>query len=98
MLVYHHVQEVAASTWTVTHNLDLTAAAVDVVVNVNGTEQVIFPSKVTKPDSNTIVIEFSSDRAGKAEIRGSTGLAVNYAGFVQPVEREIDYTHSPQTV
>lgn len=94
MLLYQHNQESASSTWTIAHNLDLTAAAVDVYVDVNGTMTYILPANVTKT-ANQIIVEFSTPQVGFALIRGSTGMYIDYTGFVQPVERPIDYTHSP---
>lgn len=95
MLLYQHNQESASSTWTIAHNLDLTAAAIDVYVDVSGTMTQILPANVTKT-ANQIVVEFSSAQVGYAIIRGSTGVFVDYAEYVPTVENAVDYTHTSE--
>lgn len=95
MIIYRHTQDTPASTWTIDHNQDFTACSVEVYVDVAGTPKVILPATVTKVTSNQIVISFSDPQQGFAELKGTTGEVVDYTNFVQPVERTIDYTHTP---
>lgn len=97
MLAYQYNQVTPATTWTITHNMDLTGCSVEVLIDVEGLYEPILPVSITKT-ANEVVLTFSTARAGIAQIRGSTGQYVDYAGFIQPIERAIDYTHSPDVV
>lgn len=93
MLRYVHEQTVASTTWTVAHNLGLESCAVEVLSD----NRPILPASVVK-SKNTVTITFSGPRSGRVIVSGSNGVVVDYAGFVQPVAREIDYTHSPTVI
>lgn len=95
MQTYIHTQSVASATWTIDHNLDLTSLMIETFLG-DGTAGPILPLKITKTTSNQVVVIFSTARAGIARILGSSGVFVDYSNFVAPVERAIDYTHSPQ--
>lgn len=93
MLTYTHTQASASAIWTIDHNLDLTSLSID--VRVTGSNEPFLPAKITKTSANQVVIVFTVARSGTAFLKGSTGAYINYTGFVAPVERAIDYTHSP---
>ena len=69
--IYHHVQTVAQSTWTINHNLG-TKPTHDINVFDQGTQQKIYPRKVHHVNDNTLLIEFSSPRTGSARLTGVT--------------------------
>lgn len=94
MLAYQHTQETASTTWTITHNMNLAGCSVEILIENGGLFEPMFPASVTKT-VNEVVVTFSTPRQGRAVVRGSSGVVVDYAGFVQPIERAIDYTHSP---
>lgn len=96
MLTHTHHQTVASAIWTIDHNLDLTSLMIETFIDVGGKPSPILPSKITKTSSNQVVIVFSTARAGTAHLVGSSGVFVDYSNYTPPVEREIDYTFSPQ--
>ncbi len=60
---YTHIQSVAASTWTVTHNLN-TVRTPDVVLD-SATDEIVYTS-VEVIDLNTLALTFDSPMTGKA--------------------------------
>lgn len=96
MLTHTHIQNTPAAIWTIDHNLDLRSLAIEVFIDQNGKPTPIIPSKITKTSSNQVVIIFSTARAGKARLIGSSGVIVDYTNYTAPIEREIDYTYSSQ--
>lgn len=93
MLTFTHKQDTASAIWTIDHNMNLTSVMIEVF---NATNTPILPSKITKTSANQIVIVFSAARTGSVRLVGSTGVFVDYTGFVAPKQSAIDYTHSPQ--
>ncbi len=63
-----HDQTVAATVWTVVHNLSTTAPSIDVYINTGSGLQKIFPEDITVVDANTLKITFSSARTGTASV------------------------------
>jgi hypothetical protein len=68
VLSYAHTQTIASDTWTIVHNFNKTALAVDGMVNINGQLETAVPADVLFPDANTVVIKWSVPRTGKARI------------------------------
>lgn len=68
VLSYAHTQSIASDTWTIVHNFNKPAVAVDGMVNVNGQLETAIPQDVQCPDNNTVVIKWSVPRTGKARI------------------------------
>lgn len=64
---HEHVQDVAASTWTVNHNLGL-YPIVDIFIDYEGEKHKILPLSVQYTDLNTCTITFSSPRTGFATV------------------------------
>ena len=74
--IYRHTQAVASATWTITHNLGGNGSTgipiVDCYVTDNGHPSKIIPASVTIPlvnnlsDKNSVVVTFSTPRAGEA--------------------------------
>lgn len=68
--IYRHTQSVASTTWTIVHNLGGNGGqgvpAVDVLVPINGVDTKIMPDQITKTDSNTVTVTFSTARTGTA--------------------------------
>lgn len=64
---HNHVQSVAATTWTITHGLSCNPNVSAKVMN-NGALTGIIPKDIRYPDINTVVIEFSTPRAGEARL------------------------------
>lgn len=95
MLTYNHIQTVPSAIWTINHNLDLSSLMIEVLIDQSGKLTQTIPSKITKTSSNQIVIVFSTARAGRARLIGSSGAFVDYTNFAPPIERQIDYTFSP---
>lgn len=72
MDVYNHTQSSPNSTWTVTHNLNTDAVAVDVFIDYLGNLEKILPLDIVVTDSNTLTITFTTSQTGKARIIGTT--------------------------
>lgn len=62
---YKHLQESAATVWTVQHNL-MSYPITDVYVSKDDFVQKIMPQNVTYVDKNTCTIEFSEALTGFA--------------------------------
>lgn len=70
MAEYNHTQAVSASTWTITHSLDVSEVAVDVMVDDGGELVKVFPTSVTHTDNDTLTVVFPSTQSGSARILG----------------------------
>lgn len=64
-----HTQEEASAEWTIVHNLGTLAPAVDVFININGTQSKIIPAAVEVTDNRTVTVRFTSPRSGFAAVR-----------------------------
>lgn len=62
-----HVQDVAASVWTVIHNLGREVIS-DVTIDIDGISHKILPYDVVNIDNNTLEITFTSPRTGKVRV------------------------------
>lgn len=69
MTTYIHEQQVASSTWTVNHDLGC-KPVVEVLVDVDGVRQKIFPLKVKHTSDTVMQITFVSPRTGVARLVG----------------------------
>lgn len=65
---YIHTQTTAASTWTITHNLNSTEVNIDVIVDNAGTREKILPQDITIVDANTVSVAFSTALTGSARV------------------------------
>ena len=65
---YDHVQTTASATWTITHNLNSAAVAIDVYIDNAGTKEKIIPVETKHVSNNTIEVTFSSIQTGNARI------------------------------
>ena len=72
MDAYNHIQSSGSATWTVTHNLNTDAVAVDVFIDYGGNLTKVLPLDVVATDVNTLTITFSSSQTGKARVIGTT--------------------------
>lgn len=64
---HSHKQEVAATKWTVTHNLGRDVVN-DVNINVDGVLTKILPLNVEHPDANTLEVYFSQPQTGTVRV------------------------------
>jgi hypothetical protein len=68
---YNHTQSVAATVWTIVHDLNTSLISIDTNIVYNGNSTVIIPSDVVIIDNNTVAVHFSMAYTGKARIVGS---------------------------
>jgi hypothetical protein len=68
MSEFNHTQSVASTSWTITHNLNVPAVAIDVMVDNGGSLKVAHPLTVEHTNDNTITITFSASNTGRARI------------------------------
>ena len=66
---HNHEQDVAATTWTIVHNLGTYAPVIDVYIDINGSRSKILPKEVNVIDNTTVQVVFSEARAGSAAVR-----------------------------
>lgn len=73
---YVHDQDIAATTWTVSHNLDANYPVVQ-IYDENG-DMVAFPESVEIIDTNTVEVTFLGEMTGKAVVmHGETDTFLN---------------------
>lgn len=65
---YTHTQNTAASTWTVTHNLNTLQPLIDTFIVVDGAWQTVLPDYILYPDANTVTIHWTTAYAGSARL------------------------------
>lgn len=63
---YQFDQTTPSTTWTINHNLNLLAPVVDCWVLNMGAMTKIIPFSVQSVDENTVLVTFTSPRAGRA--------------------------------
>jgi len=68
MADYNFTQAVAATTWTITHNMNAAGVAIDVIIDNLGTLEKAFPSSTVETDSNTVTISFPTAQSGFARL------------------------------
>ena len=70
--IYRHIQDTAASVWTVQHNLAGNGSEgipiIDVFITENGVLNKIIPGTTTIVDRNTVTIQFAQARSGEAVV------------------------------
>ena len=66
---YTHEQASASTTWTIVHNLGTNAPSYHCYIDVGGTPTQIIPNSATVTDENTLVLTFTTARAGTARVR-----------------------------
>jgi 3-oxoacyl-ACP reductase-like protein len=66
-VAHQHIQDTAAATWVIVHNLGI-YPAIDVFVDYDGETQKIIPDSVEYTDSNTCTVTFSSAYTGIAMV------------------------------
>lgn len=69
-----HVQSVASTTWTFTHNLNIDSPGITVW---NSSNRVVIPSEIERTSSNTVVITFPSAISGRAIALGGAFSDIN---------------------
>lgn len=65
---FDHVEAVASTTWTIPHNLNSAAIAIDCYIDNTGTLEKILPLRVERISDNTTEVTFSVVQAGVARI------------------------------
>lgn len=63
-----HIQETAATSWTIVHGLDSLEVNVNLFVDVNGVLTKMFPKTVATPDKKTAVVTFTTAQRGEAYV------------------------------
>ena len=66
--LYTHFQAVASDTWTISHPLNSTALAIDVIIDYEGTVQTAIPHDIIFEDASTITVKWISAHTGQARI------------------------------
>jgi hypothetical protein len=89
--IYHHVQNAAASTWTITHNLGIRPVH-DVLVVEGGVSTKILPNNVTHVNDNTLEITFSAPRTGEVRLAGGNSAYT----LKTPAVRDLSNVGEPQ--
>lgn len=70
MNAYNHNQSSSSTAWTIIHNLNTPAVAIDVFVDVAGTLTKILPASVVADNDNQVTVTFSSAQFGRARVIG----------------------------
>lgn len=74
MQVYSHSQSVAATTWTIHHNMNVAAVAIDVFVDgvggVTHANAMVVPASIEHTNDNTVTVTFTEACTGSARIVG----------------------------
>lgn len=65
---HKHTQDTESDTWTITHNLNITAPVVDCYVDVGGVQTKVLPNNVQSTNANTVVVTWTSPRTGTARV------------------------------
>lgn len=71
---FGHIQAVASSTWTITHNLQSGTPVVQIYDENN---QMVIPDEVTPTDANTVVVTFNTAVVGRAIVMVGTHEGAN---------------------
>lgn len=70
MSAYTHVQDAAATTWTINHNLASDSIVIDVMVDNAGDLQKAEPQTTLHKTANQTVLTFGSAESGQARLVG----------------------------
>lgn len=65
LTTYQHNQISASSTWSINHALG-SKPTIDVMMEIDGVVEKVFPASVTHVDNNNVTITWSSPRTGYA--------------------------------
>lgn len=65
---YTHVQDAAATEWTINHGLGGASSGLPVVICVDASNAPLTYSNLKIVDKNTITIYFSTSKSGKCQI------------------------------
>ena len=68
MAEYNFTQAVAATTWTITHNMDAAGIMIDVIIDNGGTLEKAIPLTTVETDDNTVTITFPTVQSGFARL------------------------------
>jgi len=68
VLSFTHIQSVPSATWTINHNFNKSALAVDTMIDVNGELHTAIPENILYPTADSVIIEWSSPRTGQARL------------------------------
>lgn len=66
--LYVHTQAVASDTWTISHPLNSSSLAIDILINYQGGVQTAIPKDIIFEDNSTITVKWTSARSGSARI------------------------------
>lgn len=61
--IYVHIQDVAAATWTINHDLNTAFVLVQVF---DGNNQMVIPNNITVNNASSVTVDFTSAAAGRA--------------------------------
>lgn len=86
---YTHVQDVAASTWNITHNLNTTSLNIQVFDNFS---RLIIPNEVQTNTATNVTIDFGTAQAGRAVL-----ISGHFDGNLKPVYAYTHYQSSAST-
>lgn len=67
---YSYIQSTPSTTWTINHNLG-SKPMVDVLLEINGVMQKVYPLSITHTSDNTVVVTWSLARTGRAVLTTS---------------------------
>lgn len=70
MSEHNHTQTVSSSSWTITHGLNSSTVAVDVMIDDGGNLEKIIPANIVHTDDNNLTVTFSSAQTGRARVVG----------------------------
>ena len=65
---FHFTQAVAATSWVIAHNLNVSAPVVDFWIDDGGSKTKVFPLTVVATDANTVTATFSTAQSGEAVV------------------------------
>lgn len=68
MAEFNFTQAVAATTWTIEHNMDAAGVVMDIIIDNTGTLEKALPTSTVETDSNTITVTFPSAQSGYARL------------------------------
>ena len=82
MAEYNFTQAVAATTWTIEHNMDAAGVVMDIIVDNTGTLEKVIPLSTVETDSNTITVTFPSAQSGYARLIEGGSQVTASIGYV----------------
>lgn len=64
---YDFLQAMPSATWTISHNLNR-HPGIEIFSVIDGSFQQMYPLTITYPDLYTVIVTFSTARAGRARL------------------------------